>query len=268
MFGCSSWARNRPLGDGRRHRVGVAGVEQALEHHPAVADVAVPGQVDPAEAAVGEAAEHLVLPGDELAGHQLGAEGVPGAAVRAEPLGQAGPAVARLADRLAAVTAEPPVLRDLGVGEHRRGRVERRDRRHHDQAGASRPREERPLPGREPRVPGPLPLPAWPGRSTTLRSVLTRPIPPPPRRRCRRGRAGAGTAAARAAAGRTAGARARVTDAAAARGGPPGHGRGRARGGRQAADVAVPVLNSSAAPWLGACHCGHRRPSPSRIARW
>ena len=83
-----------PLGDRRLHGVRIPGVEQALEHHPPVADVAVPGQVDPAEAAVRDAAEHLVLPGDELAWRQLGAEGVPGAAVRAEPLGQAGPAVA------------------------------------------------------------------------------------------------------------------------------------------------------------------------------
>ena len=125
-----------PLGDRRLHRVGVAGVQQALHRHPAVGDVAVPAQVDPAEAAVREAAKHLVLPGDELAGHQLGAEGVPGAAVRAEPLGQAGPAVARLADRLAAVAAEPPVLRDLRVGEHGRRRVERRNGRHRDEAGA------------------------------------------------------------------------------------------------------------------------------------
>ena len=44
--------------------------------------------------------------------------------------------------------------------------------------------------------------------------------------------------------------------------GRPADGAGAAggRGGRQAADVAVPVLDRSAAPWLGACHSGHRRP--------
>ena len=43
------------LGDGRREGVRVAAVEQALEHDPAVRDVAVAGEVDPAQAAVGEA---------------------------------------------------------------------------------------------------------------------------------------------------------------------------------------------------------------------
>ena len=55
------------LGDGRGERVGVAGVEQALEHHPAVGDVAVPGEVDPAEAAVRDRADHLVLAADQVA---------------------------------------------------------------------------------------------------------------------------------------------------------------------------------------------------------
>ena len=50
------------LGDRRGQRVGVAGVEQALEHHPAVGDVAVAGEVDPAEAAVGDRAGDFVLP--------------------------------------------------------------------------------------------------------------------------------------------------------------------------------------------------------------
>jgi hypothetical protein len=72
MFGCSTSARNLPFGHRGLHRVRVPGVEQALEHDPAVADVVVPGQVDPAEAAVREAAEHLVLPGHELARDQLG----------------------------------------------------------------------------------------------------------------------------------------------------------------------------------------------------
>ena len=87
------------LGDGRGQRVGVAGVEQALEHDPAVGDVAVAGQVDPAEAAVGEGADDLVLPADEVAGLQLGREGELLAALGAEALGAPGPAVAAAADR-------------------------------------------------------------------------------------------------------------------------------------------------------------------------
>ena len=56
-----------PLDDGHRERVLVAGVQQTLEHHPAVGDVPVLGQVDPAEAAVGQAAGHLVLVGHQVA---------------------------------------------------------------------------------------------------------------------------------------------------------------------------------------------------------
>ena len=63
-----------PLGDRRLVGVGVAGVEQALEHDEAVGHVLVAGEVDPAEAAVGEAAGDLVLPADEVAGLQLGRE--------------------------------------------------------------------------------------------------------------------------------------------------------------------------------------------------
>ena len=55
------------LGDRRGHRVLVAGVQQALEHHPPVGDRAVDRQIDPAQAAVGEAAHHLVLPVHDVA---------------------------------------------------------------------------------------------------------------------------------------------------------------------------------------------------------
>ena len=58
------------LGDGDGHRLLVAAVEQALEHDPASDDLAVAGEVDPAQAAVGEAAADLVLPGDEVAAAQ------------------------------------------------------------------------------------------------------------------------------------------------------------------------------------------------------
>ena len=56
-----------PLGDGGGERVGVAGVQQALEHDPAVGHVPVAGDVDPAETAVGECAGDLVLAADEVA---------------------------------------------------------------------------------------------------------------------------------------------------------------------------------------------------------
>ena len=234
-----------PLGDGGLHGVRVPGVEQALEHHPAVADVAVPGQVDPAESAVRQAAEHLVLPGDEFAWHQLGAERVPGAAVRAEPLGQAGPAVARLADGLPAVAAEPPALRDSRVGQHRRGGIEIRDRRHHRQA---RRRACRATTGRCRLASPVLPAAAAGARGTgTGTGAGTRAV------------AGAATACGATARGAGAqpaerhrpepdagpgGVRAGVADAAAARRQCPAGGR---RRGREPADVAVPVLDRPAA---------------------
>ena len=122
------------LGDRDRHGVRVPRVQQALEHHPAVADVAVPGQVDPAEPAEGEAAEHLILPGHQFARLQLGAEREAGAAVPAEPLGQPRPAVPAAPDRLLAARAEAPALRHLRVGEHGAGRVAVGHRRDLDQS--------------------------------------------------------------------------------------------------------------------------------------
>ena len=52
--------------------LGAVGVEQALEHDPAVGDVVVDGDIDPAHAAVREAALDLVLIGDDVTGLQLG----------------------------------------------------------------------------------------------------------------------------------------------------------------------------------------------------
>ena len=122
------------LGDRDRHGVRVPRVQQALEHHPAVADVAVPGQVDPAEAAEGEAAEHLILPGHQFARLQLRAEREPGAAVPAEPLRQPRPAVPAAPDRLLAARAKAPALRHLRVGKHGAGRVAVGHRRDLDQS--------------------------------------------------------------------------------------------------------------------------------------
>ena len=71
-----------PLGHGCGHRVGVTRVEQALEHHRPVVHRPVERQVDPAEAAVGEAAEHVVLSADEGARGELRDEGEPGSVLR------------------------------------------------------------------------------------------------------------------------------------------------------------------------------------------
>src|SRR6201995_1590502 len=125
-----------PFGHGHGHGVGVTDVEQALEHHPAVADVAVAGQVDPAQAAVGQGATPLLLPATQFARDQLGPERERGTAVAAEALGQPGPAVGAAADRLLAGAAETLVLRDLGVGQDRGGGVAGRDGRDFHQPGA------------------------------------------------------------------------------------------------------------------------------------
>jgi hypothetical protein len=128
-----------PLGHGGRHGIRVPGIQQPLQYHPAVADVAVARQVDPAEPAEGEAAEHLVLPGHQLAGRQLRGKREPGAAVPAEPLGQARPAVSAPPDGLLAAGAKAPVLRHLRVGEHGTGRVAVRHGRDLHQAGPELP---------------------------------------------------------------------------------------------------------------------------------
>ena len=61
-----------PLGDGSGQRVRVTGVEQSLEHHPPVVDVAVPGQVNPAEAAVREHPRTSYCPATSSPGSSLG----------------------------------------------------------------------------------------------------------------------------------------------------------------------------------------------------
>ena len=127
-----------PLGDGRGQRVLVPGVQQALEHHPAVGDRAVHREVDPAEPAVREAALHVVLPVHDVALAQLGREGVRVPALGAVALGTAGPALPAAADRRPAVAlaAEPLALGHLGVDQHRGRRVRARDGRHGDQPRA------------------------------------------------------------------------------------------------------------------------------------
>ena len=147
------------LGDRRGQGVGVAGVEQTLEDDPAVRHVLVAGEVDPAEAAVGQAAGHLVLAGDEVAGLELGVEGERLAALRAEPGRPAGVAVLAASDRVAAVRAEPLVLRDHRVLHQRLAGVDGRSGRDGRQAGA------------EPRGAQPLRLRAHPARLGAARDA-------------------------------------------------------------------------------------------------
>ena len=263
-----------PLRHRGRHGVRVAGVEQALEHPPAVADVAVLGQVDPAEPAVGQAAEHLVLAADQIPGLQLRGEGEAGAAVAAEALGQPGPPVSGAADGLLAVRAEPLALRHLRVGEYGAGRVMGGDRRDLHQARAEVP------PGRSAgaavraagagaaaRCPACLlpPVPAGAGnepRSWSAAVTGTGPgaaaiphtvqypssmVPPQPGWVQVAGAAGAAEAGAA--------------------------GRSRGRGGGHPAHGAVAVFDGAAAARLralgsGCGHCGCLRPLSARIACW
>ena len=126
------------FGGGGGHGVGVAGVQQALEHHPAVVHVAVDRQVDPAEAAVRDASLHFVLPAHEVAARKLGNKRVSRAALGAEALGAPGLSVPSTPDRLVAfgVAAEPAALRHLRVGQDRGGWIALRYARYRDDPGA------------------------------------------------------------------------------------------------------------------------------------
>ena len=129
------------FGFGGGHGVGVGGIDQTLEHHPAVVHVAVDRQVDPAESAVRDAAPHLVLPADQVAAGKLGNEREWGSARGAEALRATGRSVARPSDGLVAfgVAAEPLTLRNLRVGQDRRGWVPFGHRRYGDDSGAEAP---------------------------------------------------------------------------------------------------------------------------------
>jgi hypothetical protein len=167
--GVAELGQELPLGPGGGQRGGVVRVEDALEHHPAVVDVAVDGEVDPAEAAVGQRAAHLVLAGDQRPLGQGRGERVRRAVLRAEAAQQAGAALPAAADRVgrAAVPAVAVALRDLGVAQERAGRVDPRHRRDvvgaaaaAHRRGAGRAGGQRPAPpaagtGRDGRRPGP-----------------------------------------------------------------------------------------------------------------
>lgn len=124
-----------PLRDRGRHGVLVAGVQQALEHHPPVRDGPVHREVDPAEAAVREAARDLVLAVDQVTRVQLRHEGVRVPALGAETFRPSRPLTARPAHRSTAVRAraEPLALRDLRILQHRLRRIRTRYLRYVDQ---------------------------------------------------------------------------------------------------------------------------------------
>ncbi len=125
---------------GHRHglRFDIVGVQQALEHHPAVADIAVDRQIDPAQPTVREATLDFVLPGDHIAGAQTRPEVEMGAAVRAIPAGGRRSARTRPAHRVPASPAEPFPFRDHRIGQDRCSRVGGFDARDLDQPGHQR----------------------------------------------------------------------------------------------------------------------------------
>jgi hypothetical protein len=104
--------------ESRSKRVSIAGVEESLEDDPAVLEFLIAREIDPAEAAVREAADHLVLAADHVAGLQLRPEGEAVTALRAEALDASGYAVAAASDRFAVDRAEALGLGDRGVVEH------------------------------------------------------------------------------------------------------------------------------------------------------
>src|SRR5699024_6734448 len=90
--------------------LGVTGVEQALEHDPAIVDIAITRQVDPSETTVGQTAQHLVLATDQVTLGELGAEGELGPTPATKALRAAGAAVSATADLLPAVAAKTALL--------------------------------------------------------------------------------------------------------------------------------------------------------------
>ena len=123
------------LGDGRCQRVRVAGVQQALEHHPPVGHVAVARRVDPAKTTVGDGSGDDVLPAHHISRTQLRREGERVATAGAEALGPTHLTVAGTPHRRPARRTRPAVLTDDGVREHRACGIDRRRRWDRGQAG-------------------------------------------------------------------------------------------------------------------------------------
>src|SRR5262249_57648253 len=120
------------------------------------AEVMVHGQVNPAEPAVGQAAEHLVLACDQLTWYQPRRERERVAAVGAESLDEPWLPVAAAADGPVAHAAEPLALRYLRILQHRGRRVPGRHRRDVHQPRTQVPaRRPPPAPPRPPPPPPP-----------------------------------------------------------------------------------------------------------------
>ncbi len=124
------------LGDRGPRGVGIAGVQQALQHHPAIVDVAILSEVDPAHATVRQATGHLVLTADECAGRQLGIEVERGTALRAEAFRSSRHTLTRPTHWSTAHRAEALVLGDCRRVHQRLTRIGDRHRRDLREAGA------------------------------------------------------------------------------------------------------------------------------------
>ena len=123
--------------------LGIAGVDQALEHDGSFVHVVVERQVHPPESAVRDAALDLVLFGDPVARTQLRQKGIRAAAMWAPTLRQRLAVVGGPADRAAAVPAEPLRLGDHRIGHQRFKRILRTHAGDFHQAAteAARPRQ-------------------------------------------------------------------------------------------------------------------------------
>src|SRR5262249_14191676 len=107
------------LGLGHGHGLGIAGVQQALEDHPAVFDVAVDRKIDPAEAAVRNATLDFILSAHQVATGKLGNKRVSRSTLGTEALSASSLSVATATDRLVAfvIAAVPVRLRYLRILE-------------------------------------------------------------------------------------------------------------------------------------------------------
>ena len=123
--------------------LGIAGVDQTLEHDGSFVDVVVERQVHPPESAVRDATLDLVLVGDHVTRTQLRQKGIRAAAMWAPTLRQRLAVAGRPSDRAAAVPAEPLRLGNNRIGHQRFERILRTHARdfHQAAAEATRPRQ-------------------------------------------------------------------------------------------------------------------------------
>src|SRR5881394_3269728 len=91
-----------PLRNGGRQGRLVGRIEQALEHDPPVVDVAVLGEIDPAEATMGQTTGDFVLAPHQVARGQLRGERERRSALKAKALGSARSLLSTASDRCVA----------------------------------------------------------------------------------------------------------------------------------------------------------------------